>query len=124
MDLTELKLEDFSAVTFPSLMEVTFSRKYPVGDYATECIGLKKQFKIPEGVPDVVTNVIMAIEQAQLEYTAYVNLLSKGIITAEKFATRKSELETTIRSLANKSEEMGYPLEATLNSLGLELVRE
>lgn len=61
--LNRVKARRFSAVTFPSLMEVTFRRTYPVGQYATEHIELKKQFKIPEETPDVVTNVIMAIEQ-------------------------------------------------------------
>lgn len=124
MELSELKLEDFAGIDLPTISEVTFRRTYSVGQYATEHIELKKQVKLPDNAPDTVVNLLLAVEEAQLEYTAYVNLLAKGVITESQFKRRKDELNIIIQALAHKCETNGYAVESVLNSLGFEINNE
>ena len=47
-----------------------------------------------------------AIIETQMEYTTYVNLMSKGLITKSEFATRKQTLEETLFSIKYKADQI------------------
>ena len=48
--------------------------------------------------------LLSALLEIQLEYTAYVNLVGKGYITATEFNERRAILEKEINDLKNKAE--------------------
>ena len=79
-------------------LTVTFKKTVLIRDYETTSVDLDKP------LTGIERMFVSAILQIQMEYTAYINLVSKGIVTKTQFEQRKTALEESLYSIKYKAD--------------------
>ena len=85
---------------------VTFKKTVLIRDYETEVIEATNSVEFDRPLVGIERMFVSAIIETQMEYTTYVNLMSKGLITKSEFATRKQTLEETLFSIKYKADQI------------------
>lgn len=89
-----------------STVRAAYKKTVKIREYETEVTELESTLDIDtplDGWDRIVLNGVM---MAQLEYSAYVMLLSKKQITQETLIQKKQELQDGVNSLIAKAEQM------------------
>lgn len=87
-------------------LTVTFKKTVLIRDYETEVIEATNSVEFDKPLIGIERMFVSAIIETQIEYTTYVNLMSKGLITKSEFATRKQTLEETLFSIKYKADQI------------------
>ena len=87
-------------------LTITFKKTVLIRDYETEVIEATNSVEFDKPLIGIERMFVSAIIETQMEYTTYVNLMSKGLITKSEFATRKQTLEETLFSIKYKADQI------------------
>lgn len=85
-------------------LTVTFKKTVLIRDYETEVIESTTSVELDHPVSAIERMFITALLQIQMEYTAYINLATKGIVTPNQLAQRKQMLEEGLYSIKHKAD--------------------
>ena len=93
-------------------LRANFKKTVNVKQYETEVVELESSVDIDRGLNGVERMLVASIMQAQMEYTGYVQMYCKGLVTQSQLAERKLNLESDINTIKAKGEELlGKPLD-------------
>ena len=87
-------------------LTVTFKKTVLIRDYETEVIEATNSVEFEQPLVGIERMFVTAVMEIQMEYTAYINLLSKGLITKTEFANRKAALEEGLYSIKFKADQI------------------
>lgn len=87
-------------------LTVTFKKTVLIRDYETEVIEATNSVEFDHPLVGIERMFVTAILEIQMEYTAYVNLASKGIITQSQLTERKTMLEQSIYTIKVKADQI------------------
>lgn len=87
-------------------LTVTFKKTVLLRQYETEVIESSTTVKIDKTVSAIERMFITAMLQIQMEYTAYINLATKGLVTKSQLAERKEMLEQSLYSIKYKADQI------------------
>ena len=87
-----------------SEIRASFKKTVLVRQYETEVVELDTTLKLDKPVTGCERMLISALLQIQLEYTAYCQLVFKGMVTETEFNQRKSVLASDINAIMAKAE--------------------
>lgn len=87
-------------------LTVTFKKTVLLRQYETEVIESTSTVKFDHPLIGIERMFVTAILEIQMEYTAYVNLTSKGIITQTQLSERKLMLEQSLYSIKVKADQI------------------
>lgn len=85
-------------------LTVTFKKTVLVRDYETEVVEATNSVEFDHPLIGIERMFVTAIIEIQMEYTAYVNLAAKGLVTPTELANRKRMLEEGIYSIKYKAD--------------------
>lgn len=85
---------------------VTFKKTVLIRDYETEVIEATNSVEFDHPLIGIERMFVTAILEIQMEYTAYVNLASKGIITQSQLTERKLMLEQSLYTIKVKADQI------------------
>lgn len=85
---------------------VTFKKTVLIRDYETEVIEATNSVEFDHPLIGIERMFVTAILEIQMEYTAYVNLASKGIITQSQLTERKTMLEQSLYTIKVKADQI------------------
>ena len=85
---------------------VTFKKTVLISDYETEVIEATNSVEFDHPLIGIERMFVTAILEIQMEYTAYVNLASKGIITQSQLTERKTMLEQSLYTIKVKADQI------------------
>lgn len=85
-------------------LTVTFKKTVLIRDYETEVIEATTSVDLDKPLTGIERMFVSAILQIQMEYTAYINLVSKGIVTKTQFEQRKTALEESLYNIKYKAD--------------------
>ena len=85
---------------------VTFKKTVLIRDYETEVIEATNAVEFEHPLSGIERMFVSAIIEVQMEYTTYVNLMSKGLITQTEFVNRKQTLEESLYSIKYKADQI------------------
>jgi hypothetical protein len=103
-DIMEASLGEVS-----NKLTVTFKKTVLVRDYETEVIEATNTVEFDHPLVGIERMFVTAIIEIQMEYTAYINLVTKGLITNSQFAERKKMLEEGLYSIKVKADQILGP---------------
>ena len=83
---------------------VTFKKTVLIRDYETEVIEATNSVEFDHPLVGIERMFVTAILEIQMEYTAYVNLASKGLITQTQLTQRKTMLEQSLYTIKLKAD--------------------
>lgn len=89
-----------------SNIQANFKKTILIRDYETEVIESTLGIELDHPVTGIERMFITAILQIQAEYTAYINLMAKGLITETQFTNRKNDLEEALYSIKYKGDQL------------------
>lgn len=106
-----------NAISMDSIMEaslgevsnkltVTFKKTVLIRDYETEVIEATNSVEFDHPLVGIERMFVTAILEIQMEYTAYINLASKGIITQSQLTERKLMLEQSLYTIKVKADQV------------------
>ena len=88
----------------------TFKKTVKIREYESEAFEASTRLIVPKTLTGIERMVISAILKAQMEYTVYLDLYEKGLVTETEFNDRKEQLDSELYSLhleaANKGIEV------------------
>ena len=87
-------------------LTVTFKKTVLIRDYETEVIESTTSIELDHPVSAIERMFITAVLEIQMEYTAYINLAAKGLITQTQLLQRKQMLEEGLFSIKFKAESL------------------
>ena len=87
-------------------LTVTFKKTVLIRDYETEVIEATNSVEFDHPLISIERMFVTAILEIQMEYTAYINLASKGIITQTQLSERKLMLEQSLYSIKVKADQI------------------
>ena len=87
-------------------LTVTFKKTVLIRDYETEVIEATNSVEFDHPLIGIERLFVTAILEIQMEYTAYINLASKGIITQTQLSERKLMLEQSLYSIKVKADQI------------------
>lgn len=87
-------------------LTVTFKKTVLIRDYETEVIEATSSVEFEHPLVGIERMFVTAIIEIQMEYTAYVNLASKGIITQSQLTERKLMLEQSLYTIKVKADQV------------------
>ena len=87
-------------------LTVTFKKTVLIRDYETEVIECTSTVDVDHPVTGIERMFINAVIEVQMEYTVYINLLSKGLVTQTQFEQRKKSLEEELYSIKYKADQV------------------
>lgn len=87
-------------------LTVTFKKTVLIRDYETEVIEATNSVEFDHPLIGIERMFVTAILEIQMEYTAYVNLASKGIITQSQLTERKTMLEQSLYTIKVKADQI------------------
>lgn len=87
-----------------STIRASYKKTVLIRQYETEVIELDTTLTIDKEVSNAERILISALLQAQLEYSAYINLANKGLVTQSELDKRKKELEESVALILLKAE--------------------
>ena len=90
-------------------LTVTFKKTVLIRDYETEVIEATNSVEFDHPLVGIERMFVTAILEIQMEYTAYINLTAKGLITNTQFQQRKEELEQGLYSIKFKADQILGP---------------
>lgn len=90
-------------------LSVTFKKTVLVRDYETEVMEAVTSVELDHGVTGIERMFITAILEIQMEYTAYINLAAKGIVTQSALEQRKKNLEDGLYAIKYKADQLLGP---------------
>jgi hypothetical protein len=90
-------------------LTVTFKKTVLIRDYETEVIEATNTVEFDHPLIGIERMFVTAIIEIQMEYTAYINLVAKGLITNSQFAERKKMLEEGLYSIKVKADQILGP---------------
>lgn len=93
-DILEASLGEVS-----NKLTVTFKKTVLIRDYETEVIEATNSVEFDHTLVGIERMFVCAIIEIQMEYTAYVNLASKGLITNSQLKERKKMLEQSLYNI-------------------------
>lgn len=101
-------------------LTVNFKKTVLIREYETEVIEATSSIKFDKPLNGIERMFITAILQIQMEYTSYINLATKGLVTQTQLSERKSSLEEDITILKLKAEALlgAGALDKYLKSIG------
>lgn len=85
-------------------LAVTFKKTVLLRQYETEVIESTSTVKFEHPLTGIERMFVTAILEIQMEYTAYINLTTKGLITNTQFQQRKEELEQSLYNIKVKAD--------------------
>jgi len=85
-------------------LTVTFKKTVLIRDYETEVIEATNSVEFDHALIGIERMFVCAIIEIQMEYTVYVNLVSKGLITNSQLKERKKVLEQSLYSIKVKAD--------------------
>lgn len=85
-------------------LTVTFKKTVLIRDYETEVIEATNSVEFDHPLIGIERMFATAIIEIQMEYTAYVNLMSKGLITQTQLTERKEMLEQSLYNIKYKAD--------------------
>lgn len=85
-------------------LTVTFKKTVLIRDYETEVIEATNSVEFDHPLVGIERMFVTAILEIQMEYTAYVNLASKGLITQTQLTQRKTMLEQSLYTIKLKAD--------------------
>lgn len=83
-------------------IRVVFQKKTAVKQYEPEMIEVESTLRVDKTMSGEDRMIASAILLAQVEYTAFVELLAKKQVSSEEFMARKKELEAGMQAIYNK----------------------
>ena len=87
-------------------LTVTFKKTVLLRQYETEVIESTSTVKFDHPLVGIERMFVTAILEIQMEYTAYINLTTKGLITNTQFQQRKEELEQNLYNIKVKADQI------------------
>lgn len=87
-------------------LTVTFKKTVLLRQYETEVIESTSTVKFDHPLIGIERMFVTAILEIQMEYTAYINLTTKGLITNTQFQQRKEELEQNLYNIKVKADQI------------------
>lgn len=87
-------------------LAVTFKKTVLLRQYETEVIESTSTVKFDHPLIGIERMFVTAILEIQMEYTAYINLTTKGLITNTQFQQRKEELEQNLYNIKVKADQI------------------
>ena len=87
-------------------LTVTFKKTVLIRDYETEVIEATNSVEFEHPLVGIERMFVTAIIEIQMEYTAYINLASKGIITQSQPTERKLMLEQSLYTIKVKADQI------------------
>lgn len=87
-------------------LTVTFKKTVLIRDYETEVIEATSSVEFEHPLVGIERMFVTAIIEIQMEYTAYINLASKGIITQSQLTERKLMLEQSLYTIKVKADQV------------------
>lgn len=87
-------------------LTVTFKKTVLIRDYETEVIEATNSVEFEHPLVGIERMFVTAIIEIQMEYTAYINLASKGIITQSQLTERKLMLEQSLYTIKVKADQI------------------
>jgi hypothetical protein len=87
-------------------LTVTFKKTVLIRDYETEVIEATNTVEFDHALVGIERMFVTAILEIQMEYTAYVNLTSKGLITQSQLIERKAMLEESLYNIKFKADQI------------------
>jgi hypothetical protein len=85
---------------------VTFKKTVLIRDYETEVIEATNNVVFEKPLSGIERMFVCAVIEMQMEYTVYVNLMSKGLVTQTEFSNRKQRLEEALYSIKFKADKI------------------
>ena len=87
-------------------LTVTFKKTVLIRDYETEVIEATNTVDLEHPVSGIERMFISALLEVQMEYTVYINLATKGLVTASELELRKKSLEEELYSIKYKADKV------------------
>lgn len=87
-------------------LTITFKKTVLIRDYETEVIEATNSVEFDHSLVGIERMFVTAILEIQMEYTAYINLASKGIITQSQLTERKLMLEQSLYTIKVKADQV------------------
>ena len=87
-------------------LTVTFKKTVLVRSYETEVIEATNSVEFDHSLVGIERMFVTAIIEIQMEYTAYVSLAAKGLVTKSQFDERKAMLEQSLYSIKYKADQI------------------
>ena len=90
-------------------LSVSFKKTVLVTDYETEVVEASSYIDLDKPLNGIERMFVTSILQAQMEYTVYCTLCTKGFITATQLAERKGEIEAGVSAIKAKADSLLGP---------------
>ena len=103
------KIMEASLGEVSNKLTVTFKKTVLIRDYETEVIEATNSVEFDHPLIGVERMFVTAIIEIQMEYTAYISLTAKGLITNSQLAERKEMLEQGLYSIKFKADQILGP---------------
>lgn len=100
------KIMEASLGEISNKISVTFKKTVLIRDYETEVIEATNIVEFDHNLSGIERMFVSAIIEVQMEYTTYINLLTKGLITKGVFEQRKKNLEEALYSIKYKADQI------------------
>lgn len=100
------KIMEASLGEVSNKLTVTFKKTVLIRDYETEVIEATNSVEFDHPLIGIERMFVTAIIEIQMEYTAYISLASKGLITNSQLAERKTMLEQSLYSIKFKADQI------------------
>lgn len=104
---SNIKLDDVLASNFgeaSSTIRATFKKTVLLRQYETEVIELESTVTFDKPLSSAERFLLSAILKTQLEYTAYCDMVYKGLVTQTEFENRRKVLEDSMNAIKEKAE--------------------
>lgn len=83
-------------------LEASFRKTVKTKEYETEVVEVRAKVDMEPNASGIDRMMGLALLEAQIEYSAYSNLVFKGVITEAEFAKRKEDIERSVNAVATK----------------------
>lgn len=90
-------------------LTVTFKKTVLIRDYETEVIEATSSVEFDHPLIGIERMFVTALLQTQMEYTAYVSLASKGLVSEAALKQRKKMLEEEMYTIKYKADQILGP---------------
>lgn len=108
-DINKISMDDVMEASFGEVsnnITVTFKKTVLIRNYETEVIEATNNVAFEKPLSGIERMFVCAVIEMQMEYTVYVNLMSKGLITKTEFSNRKQRLEEALYSIKFKADQI------------------
>lgn len=106
-NISKISMDDIMQASIGEVyneLTVTFKKTVLLRQYETEVLESTTSVKLDHPITGIERMFITAMLEIQMEYTAYVNLASKGIVTQSQLLQRKQMLEEGLFNIKYKAD--------------------